>query len=218
MTTPTRGVAADSRRECIAWAIAEAPHPDEQESGDRYVVQPCAHGVLIAAVDGMGHGMEAAAAAKIAVATLGAHADESLIALFLRCHEELKGTRGAVITTAFINFRDQTLTWSGVGNVEAMLFHGGHRAISKPERALLRNGILGYRLPSIRAEILPVKPLDTLVIVTDGITPEFEDGLSIGSDLQAVADGILARHYRGADDALIVIAQYLGGDCERPTA
>jgi serine phosphatase RsbU (regulator of sigma subunit) len=182
------------------------------------VCQPCAKGVLIAAVDGMGHGVEAAAASKIAAATLAAHAEESPIALLLRCHDELKGTRGAVITTAFIDFRDQTLTWLGVGNVEAMLFHGGHHAISKPERALLRNGILGYRLPSIRAEILPVKPLDTLVLVTDGIAPDFGDGLIIGDDLQAAADGILARHYRGADDALIVVARYTGGDCERTTA
>ena len=216
MTTPTS--AADRRRECITWAVAEAPHPRERESGDRYVFQPCAHGVLIAAVDGMGHGAEAAAAAKTATATLEAHADESPIALLLRCHEELKGTRGAVITTAFIDLDDHTLTWLGVGNVEAMLFHGGHHAISKPERALLRNGILGYRLPSIRAEVLPLKPLDTLVIVTDGIEPDFGDGLIVRDDLQAAANHILARHHNGADDALVIVARYQGGECERPKA
>ena len=86
-------------------------------------------GILIAAVDGTGHGAEAAAAAKIAAATLEAHAWESPIALLLRCHDELKGTRGAVMTLAFIHLRDRTLTWLGVGNVEAVLFHG--RAMSQ---------------------------------------------------------------------------------------
>ena len=206
------------RRACVTFAVAEAPFPNERESGDRYVFQPSTDGVLIAAVDGMGHGAEAAATAKIATATLAAHADESPIALLLRCHDELKGTRGAVITAAFIDLRDRTLTWLGVGNVEAMLFHGGRHAIAKPERALLRNGVLGYRLPSIRAEILSLKPLDTLVLVTDGIAPDFEDGLIIGDDLQAIADSILERHYRGADDALVVVARYVGGECDRPTA
>jgi negative regulator of sigma-B (phosphoserine phosphatase) len=218
MSAPTRGVAAAGPRECVTWAVAEAPYPNEPESGDRYVVQPCSEGVLIAAVDGMGHGVEAAAAAKIAAATLAAHAGESPIALLLRCHDELKGTRGAVITTAFIHQRDETLTWLGVGNVEARLFHAGDRAISKPERALLRNGILGYRMPPMRAEILALKPRDTLVIVTDGITPDFEDGLAINDDLQAVADSILSRHRTGADDALVVVARYLGGKSEPPTA
>jgi len=216
MSASTPGAAAQ-RRECVSFAVAEAPFPNERESGDRYVFQPYTGGVLIAAVDGMGHGVEAAAAAKIAKATLEAHASESPIALLLRCHDDLKGTRGAVITAAFVDLRNQTLTWLGVGNVEAMLFHGGHRAIAKPERALLRNGILGYRLPSIRAEILPLKPLDTLVIVTDGIAADFGDGLVIGEDPQATADSILKRHYRGADDALVVVARYIGGECERPT-
>ena len=197
-------------RDVVAWAVAEAPFPNEVESGDRYVVQPSGDGILIAAVDGAGHGVEAAAAAKIATATLEAHANESPIALQLRCHEELKGTRGAVMTIAFIALRDRTLTWSGVGNVEALLFHGRGEQRSRPDRAMLRNGILGYRLPSMRAEVLPLQAFDTLVLVTDGIRPGFDEGLVMGDDLQLIANGILSRHHNRGDDALVVVARYLG--------
>lgn len=192
----------------LTWAVAEAPFPNESESGDRYVVQPSAHGILLAAVDGAGHGAEAAAAAQIAAATVQAHAEESPIALLLRCHEELKGTRGAVMTIAFVDVRDRTVTWSGVGNIEAVLFHRGMR--DRPDRAVLRNGVLGYRLPAMRAEVLPLQVFDTLVLVTDGIRPGFDDGLVLGDDLQVIANGILTRHCHGADDALVLVARYLG--------
>ena len=210
--------AAGRRRQCISWAVAEAPFRNERESGDRYLCHQTATGVLIAAVDGTGHGAEAASAAKIAIATLEAHALESPIASVLRCHEDLKGTRGAVMTTAFIHFSDQTLTWLGVGNVEAMLFHRGSDPIFKPDRLLLRNGIVGYRLPPIRAEVLPLKPFDTLILVTDGIDPAFDEGVRLDDAPKAIADDILARHSTADDDALVLVARYMGGDGAHPPA
>lgn len=205
-------VSAVRGHDVLAWAVAEAPFPHEPESGDKYVVQPSADGILIAAVDGAGHGADAAAAARIAAATLQAHAHESPIALLLRCHDELKGTRGVVMTIAFVHLRDRTLTWSGVGNVEALLFHRTGEQRTQPERAVLRSGVLGYRLPSLRAEVLPLQALDTLVIVTDGIRPGFDEGLVLGDDPQVIASGILSRHHNRTDDALVLVACYLGGE------
>jgi phosphoserine phosphatase RsbX len=217
MSGPADTVAV-RRRQCVSWAVAEAPFKNERESGDRYLFHRTAAGILIAAIDGTGHGSEAGTAARIAAATLEAHALESPIALLLRCHEVLKGTRGAVMTTAFIHLTDETLTWLGVGNVEAMLFHHGRGPISAPDRLLLRNGIVGYRLPPIRAEVLPLRPLDTLIIVTDGIDPGFDVGVRVDEDPKAIANDILARHHTGTDDALVLVARYMGGDCERSPA
>lgn len=212
MNSQARDTGAVRGSGVLEWAVAEAAFPNERESGDRYVVQPCAHGILVAVVDGMGHGAEAAAAAKVAVATLEAHAFESPVALMLRCHDRLKETRGAVMTLAFVHRRDRTLTWLGVGNVEAVLLHEGSEVAARPDWALLRNGVIGYRLPALRAEQLPLKRRDTLVIVTDGIDPNFDDGLDLSDAPQRMADGILARHHPGNDDALVLVARYLGGD------
>jgi phosphoserine phosphatase RsbX len=200
----------------VSWGVAAAPLSNEHESGDHYVVQPSADGVLIAAVDGAGHGAEAAAAAKTAVATLESFARESPIALVLRCHEELRLTRGAVMTLAFVHLRDRTLTWVGVGNVEAVLFHPGRGETATPDRLLLRAGVIGYRLSAPRTEVLPFKPLDILIIATDGIDPGFADGLALDGNPQHIADQILAREQKGTDDALVIVARYLGvNGCER---
>ena len=202
----------------VSCAIAEAALSSEPESGDRHLVQPFEDGVLIAAVDGMGHGVEAAAAAKRAIATLAAAAQESPIALVQRCHQELRDTRGAVMTLAVINLRQRTLTWIGVGNVDAVLFHPNGDGSHRSDRALLRGGVVGYQLPSLRAEVLPLAPHDTLVLTTDGVKPEFADTIAVNGDPQALADSILARFRRPTDDALVVVVQYLGSEGPWPTA
>jgi len=194
----------------MSWGVTEAALPSELESGDRYVVQPSETGVLIAVVDGMGHGAEAAAAATAAARTLTEFSGESPIALVLRCHEELRPTRGGVMTLAFVHPRDETLTWLGVGNVEAVLFHAPHEG-APSDRVLLRAGVVGYHLPLLRAEVIPLKPFDTLVMVTDGISPDFADRLALDADPQQIADGILARHWKRTDDALVVVVRYIGG-------
>jgi hypothetical protein len=89
-----------------------------------------------------------------------------------------------------------------------MLFHG--REQDGPDRLLLRNGVIGYRLPVVRAETLPLRPSDTLVIVTDGITPDFSDALVLHEDPRRIAIDILAKFGKGHDDALVVAARYLG--------
>ena len=207
MNSPTL-VAGRQHDRGVAWAVAEAAFPGEQQSGDRCLIRPSGGGMLIAVVDGTGHGAAAAAAAKIAIATLEAHECETPLALLLRCHEELKGTRGAVMTIAYVDHRDQTLTWLGVGNVEALLFHGPRQP--KPDRALLRNGVIGYHLPAVRAEVLPLRPSDTLIMATDGITPDFGDALILHDDPERIAVDILEKHRSRHDDALVVVARYLG--------
>src|SRR5438132_6905050 len=54
----------------IEWGVASLALPGEAESGDRHLVKPVGTGVLVAVVDGLGHGAEAASAAKAAVAAL----------------------------------------------------------------------------------------------------------------------------------------------------
>ena len=67
-----------------------------KESGDQYLVSRTADGgVLVAVADGLGHGPEAASAAKTAIAVLEASDERELGARFLRCHERLRDTRDA---------------------------------------------------------------------------------------------------------------------------
>src|SRR5438105_2821189 len=178
----------------LEWGVAAQAFPGQATCGDRHVMQAFPSGALVAVIDGLGHGEEAATAAEIAVTTLIDHAQEPVITLLNRCHEELRGSRGVVMSMASFNAVEGTLTWSGVGNVEGMLRRAGGPANASDESLLLRGGIVGIQLPPLSASIIPVTPGDTLIFVTDGITPGFADELSPRDPPQELADRILAQH------------------------
>src|SRR2546427_9658051 len=91
----------------IEWGVASLALPGEAESGDRHLVKPVGTGVLVAVVDGLGHGIEAASAAKAAVAALERHASESPVPLLERRHPALKGARGPVRGVAVLTRPDR---------------------------------------------------------------------------------------------------------------
>jgi phosphoserine phosphatase RsbX len=201
-----------SRHERLAvdWASAGAALEGEVESGDVHVVAGFDGGVLVGVIDGLGHGPEAAAAAREAARVLEELAGEPLSTLVQHCHEALRKTRGAVMTLASFDERASTMTWLAVGNVEAILLRSGRADPQGREGVALRGGVVGYRLPTLRESSLPISPGDTLVLATDGIRSGFVAGLPVRGTPQEIADALLAQYARGSDDALVVVARYVG--------
>src|SRR5258707_2117212 len=193
----------------IAWAVASRAAPGEVVSGDLHLIKPITDGVLAAVVDGLGHGDEASTAAKIAIAALESHAEEPLAALVRHCHGALTQNRGVVMTVATLCSLDDELVWLGVGNVEAILLRANRQAKAS-DRVLLRSGLVGYRLPDLRASTLPLAPDDLLIFATDGLNAGFDEGLVRSDSPQQLADSILERHFKGHDDALVLVVRYLG--------
>ncbi|HXF95780.1 MAG TPA: SpoIIE family protein phosphatase [Gemmatimonadales bacterium] len=180
----------------------------QAESGDREVVRAFPGGVLLAALDGLGHGADAAEAARRACATLEHHAGESLITLVKRCHTDLVGTRGVAMSLASLNVIEGTLTWLGVGNVEGILWQKDAAGRLVRSGLVTRGGVLGAQLPPLRAEVLTVGPGDLLVFATDGIGREFAEQVALHRAPQELADHILAHHARANDDALVLVARF----------
>jgi len=200
----------------IEWGVVSLPKPGETQSGDGYVVKAFPDGVLVAVMDGLGHGEGAAAATKVAVATLESYAHEPLITLVQRCHRELKDTRGVAMSLASFNSREHAMTWIGIGNVEGLLIRGhsgpmGRRAEDRPrERLLVLGGVVGYRIPTLRGRVVPVSHGDSLILATDGIHPDFAERLPSGLNPQALADHVNAHHFKGTDDGLVLDVRYVG--------
>jgi serine phosphatase RsbU (regulator of sigma subunit) len=192
----------------LEWSTAAATMPGETESGDRYWAGAVANGMMFAVVDGLGHGPAAAAASDIAIATLEQHVGDPLIELLRRCHQALRGTRGVAMSLAVFNTEDAMLTWIGVGNVEGTLLR---RDAGLPcDKLLLRNGVVGIHLPTLREGELPVKPGDILAMVTDGVTDERPLRVSMDGHIESMARGILSSAGKGTDDALVLVARYRG--------
>jgi negative regulator of sigma-B (phosphoserine phosphatase) len=194
----------------IEWAVAELAQRGQSESGDCYLALSTPDVGLVAVVDGLGHGAEAASAAKVAVRALERGAHRPLVQLFRDCHQSLIGTRGAVISAAAFTFHDESMTWLGVGDVEGLLLRAPGSGGARTQSLLVRGGVVGGHLPPLAAEVVPIRRGDTLILATDGIRSGFLDASLPYQEPQALADHVLARWGTPTDDALVLVVRYLG--------
>jgi negative regulator of sigma-B (phosphoserine phosphatase) len=198
----------------IEYGAASRPLPGERDNGDRHVVQRFPGGVLVAAVDGLGHGAPAASAAEIAAEVLEASAREPIDQIVRECHDRLWGTRGVVLSLGSLRLEDGRMTWMGVGNVEGSVLRPPDAEGGPARRVanlIATPGIVGYRLPAAHPRNVDLRPGDVVVLATDGIEPGFAENLYLAGSAQNIADRTLERHATGADDALVVVLRLPGG-------
>jgi negative regulator of sigma-B (phosphoserine phosphatase) len=196
----------------IEWAANSRPRPGESVCGDRMIaVDVDGTAALIGVLDGLGHGTEAAEAASCGVDVLRAARAEPLDVLVQRCHRALSGTRGVAMTLARIDFRTDTLSWAGIGNVAADLVAKHPAGVEVRSSARLAGGIVGYRIPeALTPQEVPIRPGDLLVITSDGIVEDHLDDIDFAASSLAIADQILRRHAKDSDDALVLAARHRG--------
>ena len=194
----------------VEYGVAKYVLPGQGESGDHHLVCCNRNGILIAAIDGIGHGEEAASVSKAAAALIRSCADEPIISLVERCHEKLRSTRGVVLSLAFVNPEHGMMTWLGVGNVHGVLMRSDAKNGNSQESLLLRAGVVGSQLPALQATVIPVAKGDTLFFATDGIRSDFPASLSARENPQRAADRILEQYRSGNDDALVLVTRITG--------
>jgi phosphoserine phosphatase RsbX len=188
------------------WAVAGRSRPGERVSGDVAVATVVPDGMVVAAVDGLGHGEEAARAARAAASVVEACTSGDPSALVRRCHDALVVTRGASIAVAFISMPARSVSWVGVGSVEGRIVgRGRHITLDA------RRGLVGRRLPLLRASTLELRRGDTVILATDGVDPRFAESLDVAGRPSDVAERILGAHWKRADDAAVLVLRYLGG-------
>jgi len=190
--------------------VAGVAHEGEGRSGDLAVFAPSARGGLVAVIDGLGHGDAAADAAELAAEIIKAYADEEPQRLLERCHEELRRSRGAVMTLAWFDLEARTMAWTGVGNVEARFVRASAGADARHDSPVVLGGVVGYNLPQVRMGTVALEPGDAVVLATDGVAADYSMSLEPGVAAQPLAERVLARHGKGTDDALAVVVRYLG--------
>ncbi len=194
----------------VEYGVARFVLPGQDESGDHHLVCCNRNGILIAAIDGIGHGEEAANVSRTAAALLRSSADEPIISLVERCHERLRTTRGVVLSLASIDSEHGMMTWLGVGNVQGVLMRADAKKGNVRESLLLRAGVVGSQLPALHATVLPIVRGDTLFFATDGVRSDFSVTLSARENPQRAADRILEQYRSGTDDALVLVSRLTG--------
>jgi negative regulator of sigma-B (phosphoserine phosphatase) len=192
----------------IEWGVAGRPLAGEERSGDLHVVTPFEDGTLVAVIDGLGHGDEAADASASAAQGLGGGSAESLDRLVARCHEASRHSRGVVMGLASFPGTG-SMTWLAVGDVEGVLVPDD--ADEATIRSLPQHrGIVGRNLPALRPVSVDLSPGDLVIIATDGVHPGGLRRRLLRARPQWLATDILARSARENDDALVLVVRYGG--------
>ena len=202
-------VVREGRCGALEWGVCSSPYPGQRCSGDACLVRETASGVLVAVVDGLGHGEEAHAVAERALASLEQTAGQPLVACLTACHAALRGTRGAAVTLVALEPEHRRRDWVAVGNVDATVVvgRGGESGAGRQHSVPLRGGVVGDRLPQIRQSTVPFAAGDVLVSATDGLTPAFADAIDVRVRPSAAARALHRRFARADDDALVLVVR-----------
>jgi len=192
-------------RPMIEWGAAGRPCGGEWESGDGFLVKLPSEKAVIAVVDGVGHGSEAARATRTALAVVDSFAHAPALELLYRCHEALRATRGVVMTVAWIDAYRRTLQWMGIGNVATTLIRGN--GSSTREHLATRGGLLGHQIPNVAVASMPISPGDSLVFITDGVDWDPRTGTFPATDPEETARLLLEQHGNCGDDALALVVR-----------
>jgi negative regulator of sigma-B (phosphoserine phosphatase) len=194
----------------VEWAMASRSRHPDQESGDASLVLALPTGAIVGVVDGLGHGPEASAAARRAIALLAESNGAAPLDALRRCHDGLRSTRGAVMGVAWFDAAGDTMTWLGVGNVAGVVLRAGGASGPRREMLLTRGGVVGRQLPPLQPRVLPIGDGDVLAVATDGVRESFATAMPCPGALQPAANGILADFGADHDDALVVVVRYRG--------
>lgn len=175
------------------------PMPGEIQNGDAALVRQGAGGdAMLAVIDGLGHGPDAAHASRAGIAALSILPFQvSMQEAMQELHQELRGTRGAAATVCIIrNFR---LEICAVGNVAFMCTGCVVPLVLSP-------GVLGHQVSRFRVSASTLLGGARLALLSDGVSTRFR--LEEYKQLQpeGACREIMTRHRRKEDDATVLVA------------
>jgi anti-sigma regulatory factor (Ser/Thr protein kinase) len=204
----TRGsetfAASDGSHQALDVAFVNRPCRGELVSGDAVSITRVEGHVLLAVVDGLGHGREANTAAKAVTRFLRKDGDADLTHVMGRLNERLRGTVGAAVSLCTIDLESAAVRYLAVGNT--VLRIEGERS----RRIGAMAGTVGTRLAKTRVESAHLAPGEVLVIHTDGISDRagLEDYPQMRyQPVSAVAETIVSRYGKHHDDATVLVAR-----------
>jgi anti-sigma regulatory factor (Ser/Thr protein kinase) len=179
------------------------PKPGEAACGDSFCYHERIEGLLLAGIDGLGHGLGAEQAANEACRVFQAENHRPALRLMQILHESLRPTRGAAVTLLEVDWDAGRITSVGVGNVAAAMING-----VETKRIATDNGIVGHVMSRPRELTHVCKPDTVLVIHSDGLTANWQAERYPGlmQHHAALIAGVLFRDCtRGRDDSLVVV-------------
>jgi anti-sigma regulatory factor (Ser/Thr protein kinase) len=185
--------------------VVSQPLSGETVCGDGWVMVAHDEQVVLAVADGLGHGPDAATAAR-AVLALARDTKQSAPAQLLQlAHQRARATRGAA--AAFAEFSGTRIRFAGVGNIAASLSDSDGR-----RQLISHNGIVGNNLRKVQELSFELAGPVLLIMHSDGLTTHWDLGLYPGLSARhpALIAAVLYRDFmRGTDDTTVLVVRYI---------
>ncbi|MFC4273724.1 SpoIIE family protein phosphatase [Achromobacter aloeverae] len=182
------------------------PKAGQESCGDAWATRWVAGALWVTAVDGLGHGPQAARAAHEAIRVFEqADASATPYDVIRNAHVALKATRGAVMAVAVIRPVLGSFEFAGIGNISTLLI-----TPEEVRRLPSTDGTVGYSVRTIREQSYPWVPGSVLALSTDGLSTRWN--LAGHPGLQQrhpalIASVIHRDFWRASDDATIVVVK-----------
>jgi negative regulator of sigma-B (phosphoserine phosphatase) len=179
-------------------AHVSIPKAGEKENGDAVLVRSDEPDrLMLAVVDGLGHGAAAAQASRKATARLAALSwDLTMLDVMVSLHQELSGTIAASATVCLI--RGRMLEACAVGNVQL--------ACSGSDVPLVPSaGVLGRRVSKFNIGRAELRSRSWLALFSDGISRRLSLAAARNLTPEAACKAFVARFRQRDDDATILV-------------
>ncbi len=185
--------------------LTARPVSGETASGDAWAVRFGETEVLLMVADGLGHGVLAADASRAAVDAFNRSTEGSPVSLVQVMHGALRGTRGAAVAVAVVDFSKGRVRFSGLGNIAAAVISSG-----KTNAMVSHNGTAGHEARQIKEFVYAWEDESVIVMHSDGLSANWNPSSLPGLHRHhpTLIGGFLYRESaRERDDACILVGR-----------
>jgi anti-sigma regulatory factor (Ser/Thr protein kinase) len=177
----------------------------EEVCGDGWKFELLADKGLCLVVDGLGHGVNAAIAARQAMESFSEHRGKAPAEIIERVHDALRSTRGAAVAVAQVDYGQRVVRFCGVGNIVAAIIRNGDA-----RQLASLNGTAGVEVRKISEFTYPWSDESTLIMHSDGLMSRWDlkSYPGLAQRHPSLIAGVLYRDYnRGRDDVTVLVAR-----------
>ncbi|MFZ6733472.1 SpoIIE family protein phosphatase [Undibacterium sp. Ji42W] len=179
------------------------PLASETECGDGWALSFQRRLITLMMADGLGHGPEAAKAAKEAIDTVAQQPGRRVTDQINACHLALRPTRGAALAVAVLDPVAQELVFAGVGNISACIVND-----DQSKQLVSHNGIVGHNVRKVQEFTIPCPAYTLIIMHSDGVNTQWDldKHPGLAHCHPAIIAALLLRDFsRGRDDATVLV-------------
>jgi anti-sigma regulatory factor (Ser/Thr protein kinase) len=191
----------------LEFGSVNLPMAGEESCGDSWAIAEIDGKELVLVVDGLGHGPQAAEAAREAVRVFELRAEEGPAEIIKAAHAAMRSTRGAAMAIAQVDRQRGEVRFAGIGNIAGVILGQGD---ARSTSLVSHNGTVGHAVRKVQEFVSPWTPTSTLVMHSDGLATrwDLDRYAGLAGRHPGLIAGVLYRDFtRGRDDVTVVVTR-----------